>query len=48
MFLNYLALFLLSAGLIAAFYGFIYVHDIPYQLAKKRGHPHQDAIHVGG
>jgi hypothetical protein len=26
----------------------IYVHDIPYEIAKKRDHPHQDAIHIAG
>jgi hypothetical protein len=29
-------------------YAAIYIHDIPYEMAKKRNHPHQDAIHVGG
>lgn len=29
-------------------YGIIFIHDIPYNLAKKRNHPHQDAIHVAG
>ena len=29
-------------------YGIIYIHDIPYEMAKKRNHPHQDAIHVAG
>jgi len=26
----------------------IYIHDIPYEMAKKRNHPHRDAIHVAG
>jgi hypothetical protein len=26
----------------------IYIHDIPYEIAVKRGHPHQDAIHIAG
>jgi hypothetical protein len=26
----------------------IYIHDIPYEIAKKRDHPHQDAIHIAG
>ena len=30
------------------FYGIIIIHDIPYDLAKRRDHPHQDAIHVAG
>lgn len=29
-------------------YGLIYIHDIPYEIAKKRDHPHQDAIHAAG
>jgi hypothetical protein len=29
-------------------YLIIYIHDIPYEIAKKRDHPHQDAIHVAG
>ena len=26
------------------FYGIIILHDIPYLIAKKRNHPHSDAI----
>jgi len=26
----------------------IYIHDIPYEIAVKRDHPHQDAIHIAG
>jgi len=28
------------------FYTFIFIHDIPYEQAKKRNHPQADAIHV--
>ena len=28
--------------------GIIAIHDIPYEIAKRRNHPHQDAIHVAG
>lgn len=28
-------------------YLLIFIHDIPYQVAKQRGHPQQDAIWVG-
>jgi hypothetical protein len=45
-FLNYLALVILLAGLIALFYTFIYIHDLPYEAAKRRNHPQQEAIHV--
>ena len=30
------------------FYGIIVVHDIPYEIAHRRNHPHADAIHVAG
>ena len=46
MFLNYLALAILLLGLIAVFYTFIYIHDIPYDIAKHRNHPQKEAIHV--
>jgi hypothetical protein len=29
-------------------YAIIGIHDIPYNIAKKRNHPHQDAIHTAG
>jgi hypothetical protein len=29
-------------------YGMIFVCDIPYRIAKRRNHPHQDAIFVAG
>ena len=47
MFLNYFALgvLILYSG---HFYGIIILHDIPYLIAKKRNHPHADAIHVAG
>ncbi len=46
MFLDYLSLFILLAGLTLTFYAFIYIHDLPYKIAKKRQHPHAEAIHV--
>jgi hypothetical protein len=45
-FLNYLALAILLLGLTAVFYTFIYIHDIPYDVAKHRNHPQKEAIHV--
>ena len=48
MFLDYFALFLVVFVVIFIFYGVIVVHDIPYEIAKERNHPHQDAIHVAG
>lgn len=46
--LNYFALGLLFFVVIVMFYGIIAIHDIPYEIAKHRQHPHQDAIHVAG
>jgi Protein of unknown function (DUF3302) len=46
MFLDYLALVILLAGLTLTFYGFIYIHDLPHKIAEKRHHPHEEAIHV--
>lgn len=48
MFLDYFALGLLIFVALVIFYGIIAIHDIPYEIAKKRNHPHQDAIHVSG
>jgi Protein of unknown function (DUF3302) len=47
-FLNYFALFLLLFVVVVLFYGIIAIHDIPYRIAEKRNHPHQDAIHAAG
>src|SRR5215470_11499163 len=47
-FLNYFALFLLIFVVVVLFYGIIAIHDIPYNIAKARDHPHQDAIHAAG
>ncbi|WEJ69865.1 DUF3302 domain-containing protein [Pseudomonas sp. PSE14] len=46
--LNYVALGILIAVALILFYGIIVLHDIPYEIAKERKHPHQDAIHVAG
>lgn len=48
MFLDYLALGLLFFVGIVIVYGIVAIHDIPYEMAKRRHHPHQDAIHVTG
>ncbi len=48
MFLDYFALFLVFFVAIVLFYGIIAIHDIPYEIAVHRNHPHQDAIHVAG
>ena len=46
--LNYVALCLLVFVVLFLFYAVIVIHDIPYEIAKERNHPHQDAIHVAG
>ena len=48
MVLDYLALFMVCFVVVFFFYAIIVIHDIPYEIAKKRNHPHQDAIHVAG
>jgi len=46
--LDYIALGILFLVVLTIIYGIIYIHDIPYEIAKKRKHPHQDAIHTAG
>ena len=46
--LEYAALALLIIMVLFIIYLVIYIHDIPYEIAKERGHPHQDAIHIAG
>ena len=46
--LDYFALGLLFFVGVVMFYGIIVIHDIPYEIAKHRNHPHQDAVHVAG
>ncbi len=48
MFLDYLSLTIMIVVFLILVYAAIYIHDIPYEMAKKRDHPHQDAIHYGG
>ena len=46
--LEYAALALLITMVTFIIYLIIYIHDIPYEIAKERGHPHRDAIHIAG
>jgi hypothetical protein len=46
--LDYVALGILVTVVIFFIYLIIYIHDIPYEIAKKRNHPHRDAIHIAG
>ncbi len=48
MFLDYFALGVLIFVAITLFYGIIAIHDIPYDIARHRNHPQQDALHVAG
>ena len=48
MFLDYAALVILILVALVLFYGIIVIHDIPYEIAVKRNHPHQDVLHVAG
>jgi len=46
--LDFAALGIFVTITIFLIYLVIYIHDIPYEIAKKRNHPHQDAIHIAG
>lgn len=46
--LSIFALLIIFFVILTLAYGMIAIHDIPYLMAKKRNHPHQDAIHAGG
>ena len=48
MFLEYVVLVGALLVMLVLFYGIIAIHDIPYEIAKKRNHPHQDVLHVAG
>lgn len=43
-----IALVMMVMVVIFLIYLVIYIHDIPYEIAKKRNHPHRDAIHIAG
>ncbi len=46
--LSWFALAILIFVILALVYGIVALHDIPANIAKKRGHPHHDAIHAAG
>lgn len=46
--LSIFALIVLIVVFVVIAYGMIIIHDIPYHIAVKRNHPHQDAIHYAG
>jgi len=37
---------MMLTGLVVVYYTFIYIHELPYEAAKHRNHPQQDAIYV--
>jgi len=47
-FLSWFALAIIIVVFLILAYGMIAIHDVPYHMAKKRNHPHQDAIHTAG
>lgn len=47
-FLSFFALGMIIFVILVLAYGMIAIHDIPFHVAKKRNHPHQDAIHTAG
>ena len=46
--LEYVALGVFIFVAVVMFYAIIAIHDIPYEIAVKRNHPHQDVLHVAG
>ncbi len=48
MFLEYVALGILIFVALVLFYGIIAIHDIPYEIAVARNHPHQEMMHIAG
>lgn len=46
--LNYSALAILIFTIAALCYGMIAIRNIPYEIAKKRNHPHQRALKLAG
>lgn len=46
--LEYVALIIMLCVGLILFYAIIAIHDIPYEIAKRRGHPHLEAIHYAG
>jgi hypothetical protein len=44
--LEYVALVILLIVVVLVFYTFIYLHELPYEIAKHRNHPQVEAIYV--
>jgi len=48
MWMDYFSLFLLFFIFISLFYAVIFICNLPYEIAKKRNHPHQETILIAG
>ena len=46
--LEYVVLVGLIFVAVVMFYAIIAIHDIPYEIAVRRNHPHQDVLYVAG
>ena len=46
--LEYVALAMMITVAVILFYAIIAIHDIPYEIAARRNHPHLEAIHYAG
>ena len=46
--LEYVVLGGLIFVVVVMFYAIIAIHDIPYEIAVRRNHPHQDVLYVAG
>lgn len=46
--LEYVALAVLILVVLTIVYGMVAMCDVPHRMAKKRNHPHQDAIRIAG
>ena len=48
MWMDYFSLFLLFFIFISLFYAVIFLCNLPYEIAKKNNHPHQQTIMIAG
>jgi len=45
---DWIALFIWCVVILVLIYGIVAIHDIPASIARKRNHPHSDAIEAAG
>ena len=48
MWMDYFSLFLLFFIFISLYYATVFVCNLPYEIARKRNHPHQQSILIAG